>query len=142
MPCRLVPLLAGWADLDERESAADIEPGHPVLIDPEFRIDPVLAGLLARSRFTWLAEGTRASVREVMPTSALVSVRPDRRVRTARRLKIAEELRSRRNDQAVAIDQPERLLPLARGNEATPLRHDQVHEVTGDLSLLEHGNRT
>jgi site-specific recombinase XerD len=57
--CRLVPLLAGWADLDERESAADIEPGHPILIDPEFRIDPVLARFLARSRFTWLAEGTR-----------------------------------------------------------------------------------
>jgi site-specific recombinase XerD len=59
VPCRLVPLLAGWADLDERESAADIEPGHPILVDPEFRIDPVLARFLARSRFTWLAEGTR-----------------------------------------------------------------------------------
>jgi hypothetical protein len=56
-----VPLLAGWAGLDERESAAGIEPGHPILIDPEFRIDPVLARFLARSRFTWLAEGTRAA---------------------------------------------------------------------------------
>jgi hypothetical protein len=55
---------------------------------------------------------------------------------------VAEELRSRRNDPAIAIDQPERLLPLARGNKATPLRHGQVHEVTGDLGLLEHGNRT
>jgi hypothetical protein len=54
-----VPALSGWADLDERESAADIEPGHPILVDPEFRIDPVLARFLARSRFTWLAEGTR-----------------------------------------------------------------------------------
>jgi len=53
VPCRRVPLLAGWADLDERERAADIEPGHPILIDP------VLALFLARSRFTWLAEGTR-----------------------------------------------------------------------------------
>ena len=69
-------------------------------------------------------------------------VRPDRRVRTARRLKVTEEHRSRRNDQAVAVDQPERFLPLARGNEAAALRHDQVHEVAGDLSLLEHGNRT
>jgi len=43
---------------------------------------------------------------------------------------------------AVAVDQPERLLPPARGNKAAPLRHDQVHEVTRDLSLLEHGNRT
>jgi site-specific recombinase XerD len=54
-----VPVLAGWADLDEHESAAGIEPGHPILIDPESRIDPVLARFLARSRFTWLAEGTR-----------------------------------------------------------------------------------
>ena len=30
VPCRLVPVLAGWAGLDERESALDIEPGHPV----------------------------------------------------------------------------------------------------------------
>ncbi len=59
MPCRLVPLLAGWADLDERESAADIEPDQPILVDPEFRIAPVLAGFLARARFSWLAEGTR-----------------------------------------------------------------------------------
>jgi hypothetical protein len=55
MPCRLVPALAGWADLDEGETAADIHPRHPILIDPEYRIDPVLA----RSRFTWLADGTR-----------------------------------------------------------------------------------
>jgi site-specific recombinase XerD len=59
VPCRLVPVLAAWADLDERESAADIEPRHPILTDPVFRIDPVLARFLARSRFTWLAEGTR-----------------------------------------------------------------------------------
>jgi hypothetical protein len=36
-----------------------IEPRHPILIDPGFRIDPVLARFLAASRFTWLAEGTR-----------------------------------------------------------------------------------
>jgi hypothetical protein len=59
VPCRLVLLLAGWADLDECESAADIEPGHPILVDPESRIDPVLARVLARSQFTWRAEGTR-----------------------------------------------------------------------------------
>jgi hypothetical protein len=59
VPCRLMPLLAGWANLDERENAAGIERGHPILIDPEFRIDPVLARYLAKSRFTWLAEGTR-----------------------------------------------------------------------------------
>jgi hypothetical protein len=54
-----VPVLARWADLDQRESAADVEARHPILIDPEFLIDPVLARFLARSRFTWLAEGTR-----------------------------------------------------------------------------------
>jgi len=45
--------------LDQREAAADIEPRRPILIDPEHRIDPVLARFLARSRFTWLADGTR-----------------------------------------------------------------------------------
>jgi hypothetical protein len=55
----LVPSLAGWADLDRCENDADIETCHPILIDPEYRIDPVLARFLARSRFTWLAEGTR-----------------------------------------------------------------------------------
>jgi hypothetical protein len=55
----LVPVLARWADLDQREAAADIEARHPILIDREFRIDPVLSRFLARSRFTWLAEGTR-----------------------------------------------------------------------------------
>jgi site-specific recombinase XerD len=54
-----VPALAGWADLDEREAAAGIQARHPILIDPEFRVDPVLAGFLARSRFAWLADGTR-----------------------------------------------------------------------------------
>ena len=53
------PVLAGWADLDQREDAADIGPGHPILIDPEYRLDPVLARFLGRSRFAWLAEGTR-----------------------------------------------------------------------------------
>jgi site-specific recombinase XerD len=59
VPCRLVPVLAGWGGLDQRESAAGIEPGHPILIDPKFRIDPLLARFLGRSRFAWLAEGTR-----------------------------------------------------------------------------------
>jgi hypothetical protein len=53
------PALAGWADLDEREAAAGIQARHPILIDPEFRVDRVLAGFLPRSRFAWLADGTR-----------------------------------------------------------------------------------
>jgi len=59
VPSRLVPALAGWADLDQRESGAGIAERQPILIDPEFRIDPVLARFLGRSRFTWLADGTR-----------------------------------------------------------------------------------
>jgi Phage integrase, N-terminal SAM-like domain len=59
VPCRLVPTLAAWADLDQREADADIEPWHPILIDPEFWIDPLLARFLGRSRFAWLAEGTK-----------------------------------------------------------------------------------
>jgi hypothetical protein len=52
-------VLAGWADLDEWEAAADIPARHPALVDPEYRIDPAVARFLARSRFTWLAAGTR-----------------------------------------------------------------------------------
>jgi len=59
VPARVAPVLAGWADLDQREEAADIGPGQPILIDPEYRLDPVLARFLGRSRFAWLAEGTR-----------------------------------------------------------------------------------
>ena len=54
-----MPVLSGWAGLDQREADSGVEPRHPILIDPEYRIDPVLARFLARSRFTWLAEGTR-----------------------------------------------------------------------------------
>lgn len=59
VPCRLLPALSRWADLDQREDAAGIGPGHPILIDPEYRLDPLLARFLNRSRFAWLAEGTR-----------------------------------------------------------------------------------
>lgn len=59
VPCRLVPVLSGWIDLDRREAAADIEARHPILVDPEYTVDPLLTHFLARSRFAWLAEGTR-----------------------------------------------------------------------------------
>jgi hypothetical protein len=53
------PVLAGWADLDQREADAGISARHPILVDPKYQIDPVLARFLAASRFSWLAEGTR-----------------------------------------------------------------------------------
>jgi hypothetical protein len=59
VPCSRVPVLAGWADLDQREADAGLTARHPILIDPQYRIDPVLARFLTASRFTWLAEGTR-----------------------------------------------------------------------------------
>ena len=60
-PCRLVPVLSGWADLDQREAAVGIDERHPILVDPRHAVDPLLARFLARSRFAWLAEGTRAA---------------------------------------------------------------------------------
>src|SRR2546429_103343 len=45
--------------MDQREAGAGITARHPILIDPRYRIDPVLARFLTASRFTWLAEGTR-----------------------------------------------------------------------------------
>jgi len=59
VPCRLVPVLTEWADLDRRETGAGIDAPQPILIDPQSRLDPVLARFLTRSRFTWLAHGTR-----------------------------------------------------------------------------------
>jgi hypothetical protein len=58
VPSSLVPVLDGWADLDQREADAGIIARHPILIDPQYRIDPVLARFLNASRFAWLAEGT------------------------------------------------------------------------------------
>jgi len=59
VPCRLVLLLGRWAGLDEREAGAGIGPRDPILIDPQYRIDPVLGRFFRRSRFAWLAEGSR-----------------------------------------------------------------------------------
>jgi len=32
-----VPVLAGWADLDQREADAGITARHPILIDPQYQ---------------------------------------------------------------------------------------------------------
>jgi hypothetical protein len=59
VPCWLVPLLERWSGLDEREAGAGGGPRDPILIDPQYRIDPVLGRFFRRSRFAWLAEGSR-----------------------------------------------------------------------------------
>jgi len=55
-PCRLVPVLSGWADLDQGEDAADIGPGHPILIYPEYRLDPLLARFRGIGGSKWQRE--------------------------------------------------------------------------------------
>ncbi|MEU2911929.1 integrase [Streptomyces massasporeus] len=43
-----VPVLAGWADLAEREESTGIRPGDPILLAPDYRVDELL-GLYTRS---------------------------------------------------------------------------------------------
>ncbi|CAG7588070.1 site-specific integrase [Rhodococcus opacus] len=50
-----------WVDIDARERALGIDEATPILIDPVGRIDPRLARFFRRSRFAFLAEGTRQS---------------------------------------------------------------------------------
>ena len=59
VPRGLVPLLDEWADIEQREMRAGIGPHHPILLDPEYRIDPILVRFFRRSRFAALAEGTQ-----------------------------------------------------------------------------------
>jgi len=54
-------LLDEWADIDARERALGIDEGTPILIDPACRVDPRLARFFRRSRFSFLAEGSRQS---------------------------------------------------------------------------------
>jgi hypothetical protein len=61
VPCRLVAQLECWSGLDQREADAGIGPRDPILIDPRCRIDPVLGRFFRRSRFAWLAEGSRVA---------------------------------------------------------------------------------
>ena len=53
--------LDGWVDIDARERALGVDEATPILIDPVGRIDPRLAKFFRRSRFAFLAEGTRQS---------------------------------------------------------------------------------
>ena len=61
VPVGRFALLDAWADIDARERLAGIEGGTPILVDPACRIDPRLARFFRRSRFAFLAEGSRRS---------------------------------------------------------------------------------
>jgi hypothetical protein len=51
-------LLGAWSGVDQREADAGIGPRGPILIDPQYRIDPVPGRFLRGSWFAWLAEGS------------------------------------------------------------------------------------
>ena len=61
MPVGFDDMLDGWVNIDARERALGVEEATPILIDPAGRIDPRLATFFRRSRFAFLAEGTRRS---------------------------------------------------------------------------------
>jgi site-specific recombinase XerD len=61
IPAGRLALLDAWADIDAREQRLGIDAGTPILIDPESRVDPRLARFFSRSRFAFLAEGSRQS---------------------------------------------------------------------------------
>lgn len=48
-----------WKNIDLHEEASDIRAGTPILLDPRAQVDPRLASFLGRSRFAFLALGTR-----------------------------------------------------------------------------------
>lgn len=61
IPVGFLPLLDEWADIDARERKLGIERRTPILIDPQAGIDPRIAEFFRRSRFAWLAEGSKES---------------------------------------------------------------------------------
>ena len=61
VPVGFNDVLDRWVDVDAREQALGVESGTPILVDPAGRIDPRLARFFRRSRFAFLAEGTRQS---------------------------------------------------------------------------------
>ncbi len=53
------PILQRWADLGDREAALRIDPGDPILVDPDSRVDPRLTLYATRSAYARLAASTR-----------------------------------------------------------------------------------
>lgn len=52
-------MLAGWGDLVQREARTGIHPGDPILLSPDYEIDPVLSHFLCRTSFARLERETK-----------------------------------------------------------------------------------
>lgn len=61
VPVEFNDVLDGRVDVDACERVLGVGEATPILIDSVGRIDPRLARFVRRSRFTFLAEGTRQS---------------------------------------------------------------------------------
>ncbi|MFC8829469.1 integrase [Streptomyces sp. NPDC057137] len=54
-----VPVLASWEDLVQREDRTGIHPGDPILLSPDYEIDPILSHFLCRTSFARLKPETK-----------------------------------------------------------------------------------
>ncbi|MFE2936958.1 site-specific integrase [Streptomyces sp. NPDC059278] len=54
-----VPVLAGWADLAEREASTGIRPGDPILLAPDYRVDELLSLYTRSSPFRGYTKETK-----------------------------------------------------------------------------------
>ncbi|MDO0930251.1 hypothetical protein QQY66_00410 [Streptomyces sp. DG2A-72] len=52
-------VLAGWADLAEREASTGIRPGDPILLAPDYRIDELLSLYTRSSLFRGYTRETK-----------------------------------------------------------------------------------
>src|SRR6266540_3151746 len=55
------PGRAVWPDLEEREARLGFRDRQPILVDPDYRVDPRLSEFFRRSRFATRAPGTQES---------------------------------------------------------------------------------
>jgi len=56
-----VPGQVVWPDLEEREGRLGFRDRQPILVDPNYRVDPRLSEFFGRSRFATRAQGTQES---------------------------------------------------------------------------------
>jgi len=52
-------VLAGWDDLALRENRAGIKPGDPILLSPDYRVDPLLSSYVQSAAFRRYTAETR-----------------------------------------------------------------------------------